>query len=439
MNVRSFEKTCLLSSAVFVLTVLSLCGCKRAVEVAKPEPPKVVVAHPEKREVQFYFTTDGIAEANEYTTITARISGELQQVCYEPGAIVFTGDPLFRIEPDQYKAQVEAAKASLASAVAQRDFAKATVERNQPLVNNNTITPQEFELDEARLKMAEAKISECQADLKIKELDLNYTEVKAPISGKTDTNFIDIGNLVGTGAENSRLTTIANLDPIFVYFDVSGVQASRFREIQVAFDEETKKALEKLKEYREKRNSETTPSKTVTEKAPSEAGNDKDRILPIGVSVGKIEEQFRMIEGKNYPVSVALSAEAGAEHEYKFHGVIDMTANKLDPNTQSIKFRAIIPNEKNVIYPGQAVYVRIPTFTESNAVVIRDEAIGLDMNRKYVFVVDAKNVVDRREIKVGPLQEDGTRVVFEGLTHEDRYIVQGTQKARRGQPVKIIE
>ncbi len=464
MNIFPFRNPglSLLMPCLASIFSLSIIGCEKQAPKVQPKPPKVVVASPEKRDVQFYFTTQGTAAAFEYTTIPARVSGQLREVRYTPGDIVFEGDPLFLIEPDRYQANVDAAKATLASAYAAAELAKADLDRSVKLRETNTIPEEEYQQDLAKFKVAKAKILEAEADLAKAQLELSYTDVKAPISGKTEKNLIDRGNLVGTAADNTDLTSIADLDPILIYFDVSSVEANLFHELQSIADDKTIAVLEKLKKAKDAKKTHDAPQSVVplqqpsTQNAvsapgstapapesptPAPAGNEaqpaKDRRDFNDPELSKVVEQFKAGGEKNRLFSIGLDKGPGGVIDYKFDGILDLSGNKIDPMTGTIQFRGQVPNEKYIIYPGQTVNVRVPTYIEKGAVVIRDEAIGTDLNNKYVLVVDEKNIVSRKDIQISPLQDDGTRVVLKGLTHQDRYIVQGLQKAKVNQPVEI--
>lgn len=468
---RLLHRTCFTVVAVAALALsASLNGCHHQGQAPAKKPPLVFVDYPIKRDVTAYFETNGFAEAYEYTTIVARVPGELEQIRYKPGAIVFEGDPLFLIEQDRYLANRDGALADLASAKAELALAEANLKRSKVLRETNTNTQEEYDQFFAQHKVAEAKILQAEANLKNCELDLKYTDVRAPISGKTEQNLIDRGNYVGSTPENSSLTTIANQDPMYVYFSVSATQVNKLQEIRSVFDERTKAVLERLKNKNSSNKPEPPfletptnqddpnreivdqnntgqqhePNDTQTEAHPSskiDQGDPKN----LGVDVASLKSVASSFKFENHLISVALHKEAGEKFDFKYDGVIDLSSNRVDPHTGTIKFRGKIPNENYVIFPKQPVQVRIPLYVQKDAVVIREEAVGSDLNMKYVFVVDKDGVVSRKDVELGPLQSDGTRVVIhrEGvpaekqLTHSDRYIVQGIQKASVGQKVTM--
>ncbi len=439
---------CCLSLFVCLVWIV---GCGKESAAPQRKPPTVVVAKPEKRDVQIYFETNGYTDANEYTTIPARVSGQLKEIRYTPGEIVFEGAPLFLIEQERYLANVDAAKASQESARAQSELAEADLRRSRILRESNTNTQEELDQDIAKSKVAKAKIHEADAELKNRELDLSYTDIRAPISGKTDKNLIDRGNIVGSTPENTNLTSIANMDPIFVYFSVSGVQVNKLQEIQSGSDEKTKAILERLKKNNGHNNEKETepapaPSKLETE-TKTEATPTTAEPAPDAAAVAKLQEQAKSFDDTKHLFKVALHQKAGGKFDYVYEGVVDFSSNRVDTKTGTLQFRGRVPNENYVILPGQAVQVQVPIYVEKDAIVIRDEAVCSDLNTKYVYVVDEKNIVSRKDVELGPLQPDGTRVVFnpkdgdpgKQLTFEDRYIVQGVQKVGVNKPVTIQE
>ena len=428
---------------IFVVFSINVCvlifsGCGKPKMLPNQKPPVVVVAKPEKRDVQFYFKTNGYTEAFEYTKVPARVSGQLREIRYTPGYFVIAGDPLFLIEQDIYVANVNSAEALLASAKAQAELAKADLDRATELFQTRTVAKAEYDQSSAKFKVAEAKIEEAQAALERANLDLEYTEISAPISGKTEKNLIDVGSLVGTTPDNTILTTVAGMDPILVYFDVGSIQATQIHELLADEDPKVKEILEKLKTSKEKRDQEA--NKVSLTQNPTESENVTEDGVPTPQTQKKNTDNpmYGRIE-RNRTFSIGLNKGPGGKVDYKYTGIVDLSSNRVDPKTGTIQFRGQIPNEKYIVYPGQPVYVRVPTNLEKDAVVIRDEAIGIDLNNKYIFVVDANNIATRRNVEVSPVQEDGTRVVYKGLEHDENYVIKGVQKVREKQPVEIAK
>ena len=411
---------------LFFVIQFSFTGCHNVVEKPPMAVPEVVLEEVQIREVQPYITATGYTEAYEFVQIPARVSGFLKEIRYEPGSIVKPGDPLFLIEPDQYQAMVNAAKAQLASAEAQLKLAQANLGRTKTLIPTGAMTEQDLETDQAKADVAAAAVLQAQADLETAELNLSYTDVRSPITGKVDKNFLSIGNMVGPAATSNDgkshgiLTTVAGMDPIYVYFDISDYQFNRMRDFAKEKQEPAVmlliEELEKLKREREdeKAKAQGTPVPTTAQAETKVTADD------LNVA---------------FEVAIIKGAEPRTD-EYPFKGIIDMTSNVIEYSTGTITIRGEIPNGEYTIFPGQICRVRIPLWKFPDAVLVRQEGIGTDLNQNYVYVVGEKNTAHRRVVELGMTQPDGTRVVTKGLEKGERYVVSGIQKVRDGAPVK---
>ena len=360
--------------------------------------PEVVVETVLVQNVQPYIETTGTTQAFQFVEIPARVSGFLQEIRYTPGEIVPAGTPLFLIQPEQYQAEVNAAEGMLASAQAQFKLMEADLARMKQLVERNAATQQDLDTASAQHDAAIAGVMQAEAGLETAKLNLSYTDVRSPITGKVDRNFIDIGNMVGPSGNSSVLTTIAGMDPIYVYFDISDSQFNDIRSF--------------AREMRENENN---------------TSGQENRTL-IGGMDEPIEFEISLIQGA-----------APGTGDYPFKGVIDMAGNRIDPSTGTITVRGKIPNADYSIFPGQICRVRIPIWQIADAVLIRQEAIGTSLNQRYVYVVDDKNIAHRRVVELGMNQPEGTRVVTKGLEKGERYIVSGIQRVRDGVTVQIVE
>ncbi|MDR1962916.1 MAG: efflux RND transporter periplasmic adaptor subunit [Planctomycetaceae bacterium] len=393
-------------SALFILLLLVLApGCRHSAEKPLIALPEVVVEEVLIRDVQPYVTTTGHTEAFEFVNVPARVSGILREIRYRPGDVVAANAPLFLIEPEQYQAAVKSAASQLASAQVQLKLSEANLLRTTELKTKGALTEQDLQTDTAKRDEAAANVLNAEAQLDIAKLNLSYTDIRSPITGKTDRNLVDLGNLVGPDKE-PILTTIAGMDPIYVYFDISDYDFNNIREFAKNNDNpKVKELFDWLKKRKE----------SLKTQSPQQQASEPQI---------KIVFELGLIKG-------ALPTLG----EFPFQGMIDMTSNKIDRSTGTITIRGEVPNPDYTIFPGQICRIRIPLWQKPNTVLVKTEAIRPDLNHHYVFVVDEKNVAHRRIVKLGEIQPDGTRVVEEGLQKGDRYVVLGIQKVRDGNEI----
>ena len=347
-------------------------GCS---EKAPPQPagPEVTVAEPLQEKVRRYYDLTGNTEAIESVDILARVEGFLEEIHFEDGQDVKEGDVLFIIEQDVFKANVEQAEALLQSSIAERHRAQADLERVEKAVVSGAVSEQEVDLKRADRDIAVASVANAEAALKQAELQLSYTTVTSPVTGRVSRRFVDAGNLVSP-TQNTLLTRVVAFDPMYVYFNIS------------------------------------------------------ERLLSqILRRSGKTDEERRRSGAK---MMIGLSDESDFSHE----GTIDFIDNRIDATTGTVQLRGEVPNKNRLLYPGMFVRIRIPSLTETPSLLVHEKAIGTDLGGKYVWVVDEKNVVDRRYVTPGQMYDD-MRVITEGLEATDRYIYKGIQRARPGMPV----
>ena len=355
--------------------LLSACQQQQAA-APPPPPPKVTVSQPVVRDVVEWDEYTGRLEAVESVEIRARVSGYLQSVHFTDGAIVKKGALLFVIDPRPYQAELNRARATLEQAIAryertQKDFARA-----QQLVKSRAISEEEVDTRGADQREAQEAVRAARAAVEAARLNVEFTEVKAPISGRISRHLVTQGNLINGGtAESTLLTTIVSLDPMYCYFEA---------------DERSY-----LKYARLSRTGERPSSRDVRN-----------------------------------PVYLALANETGFPHQ----GYIDFVDNRLDPNTGTMTGRAVLPNPDLMLTPGLFARVRIPGSGMYTALLLPDEAIGTDQTQRFVFVVDDQNTVEYRKAELGPMI-DGLRVIRGGLQPEDWVIVNGVQRVRPGAKV----
>lgn len=357
------------------LLVLAQLGCGSGAEqAAAPPAPEVTVAVPDQRDVQGYQEFTGRTEAIESVEIRARVAGVLERQTFEPSTLVKKGQLLFVIEPPPYVARRNQAAAEVQTWEAELARAKSDLERLEQAIRTNAVSQQEVDRARADVQQAEANLLGAKAELEQAELNLSYTEVRAPITGLVSRRLVDIGNLVGSG-ENTLLTTVAKINPIYAYFDVS-----------------ERIILEML----------NAQGKSVTS-----ASAAADVVAYLG-----------------------LANEDGWPHE----GRLDYIDNTVNPNTGTIQVRGVFPNPDGLLFPGLFARIRIPTKVQKDALLVSERAIGTDLGGKYLLIVGEDNVVQLRHVELGQL-EKGMRVIISGLNPGERYIVNGLQRARPGLPV----
>ncbi len=365
--------------ALLLLAAAWLAGCERPEnKYVPPPPPKVTVAPPEQRDVIASMFYTGTTRAWESVEIRARVQGMLRKVAFEPSSMVKKGDLLFIIEPEPFQAKVDEALAQLAVAKAQLKLAEATLKRKANAYKDRAVSEVEVITAEAERDQAKAAIKAAEAQVEVAKIDLGYTHIHAPISGRISRNYVDLGNLVGRG-DATLLSTIVNDKPMLVYFNVS------------------ERDLLKAREFQDK-------------------GKDFDD------------------EWGNRRLYLGMANEKGFPHE----GALDYIDNVVDDSTGTISVRGNFPNKDEAILPGLFVRVRIPVWKIKNALLVPKEAVGADQAGRYVLVVNDKNVVEYRKVELGP-DEKGMVSVTKGIKVSDRVIVQGLQRARPGGKVTPVE
>lgn len=381
------------------LCCLSLIGCgKKVVQRPAPAAPVVVVDKVVEKEIQLHINTTGHTEASQYVSIPARVVGFLQEIKFVPGEMVKEGQPLFLIEQADYIAELNAAESQRKVNEAKAMLSKANLDRNQLLRESKTISEEEYQSTLADYQIALAQIEVSKATIDRAKLNLSYTEINSPLGGKTGPNRVDQGNLVGPGSEKIVLATVAKLDPLFVYFDVSDSDFNAF-----------------MLEY---------------QKNKEEA---KQRGEPI------VEDEKEM--NAPFNITILSSTSVIGEVQNTYNGTIKLVDNTIDRSTGTITLRGEVPNPDFLIFPGQICRVQIPygkggKAAKEQSILIREEALNSDLNTKYVLLVDKDNIVRRRNIKIGPLLGDRMRVVLSGLQSGETYIYEGIQRARIDDPVK---
>jgi RND family efflux transporter MFP subunit len=361
-------------AALPLLFLITACGQNQQAAPAAPPPPTVSVGHPVKRNIVDYDEYVGRFVAVDSVEVRARVSGYLDQVHFTDGQMVKQGDLLFTIDRRPFQTTLEQAKANLAQARANLAFAESDLARGAQLVREKTITEQTFDQRTQAKKVAEASVAAQEAAVRQASLDLEFTELRAPVAGRIGDRRVSPGNLVagGTAGTPTLLATIVSMDPI------------RF---EFTFDEASYLRYERL------------------------SGTGKD------------------VTGREG--SVVVSLKLIDEKEFGHKGRMEFVDNVIDKSSGTIRGRAVFNNPDGVLTPGMFARIRVPGSPAYDALLLPDTAIGTDQTRKFVYVVDADNMVKQKFVTLGQLDGD-LRVIKTGIEAGERVIVNGLMRARAG-------
>jgi len=364
----------------FSIAVLCLCSCGRssgADPPAQPPPPEVNVAKVLEKRVQDWDDFTGKLEAVETVEIRPRVSGYIDQVVFTEGKLVKEGDLLFVIDPRPYQAERDRAAAEVKRLQTALSLARSERERVQRMKESGAVSQEELDQRESTVAQAEANVAGSQAELENATLNLSFTRVTSPISGRVSRAIVTRGNLV-TGGNNGGtvLTSVVSMDPIYLYFD--GDEQAYLRYSQMALSGERQS------------------SRDVAN-----------------------------------PVQVGLANEEGFPHS----GKMDFVDNQLNPQTGTIRARAVLANPNGFFTPGMFARVRLLGSNEYTAILIDDRAVNTDQDRKYVFLLGPGNKIEYRRIELGRVME-GLRVVHKGLKAGDVIVVDGAERVHPGVTVQ---
>jgi membrane fusion protein (multidrug efflux system) len=368
---------------VAIFPFLAGCG-QEAPQREAPEPPAVGVIQVTEQKVNPFFEFIGKTRAQETVALRARVTGFLESRQFSEGGNVQKGQVLFRIEPERYQASLAQAQAELAAAEASLNRARVDLARYEELLEANNVSKQKVDEARAEVLVQEAAVQTAQAAIKQAQLDVDYTEVKAPMSGRIDVARYDVGNLVGPDV--GVLATINAMDPIKVAFSIAETWYLELMQEDIA----DKRRGDDGEELENKR-----------------GGDDAEELTHVPL--------IRLPDGSLY------------DHEGRF----DFVDNKVDEKTGTVLVRAEFPNPERLLLPGQFVTVVIERKEAIGAVVIPQAALLTDQGGSYVLLVDGEDKVEARRIETG--QRFGSNlVVTEGLVAGDRIVMYGIQKVRPG-------
>ncbi len=354
---------------------LLLAACKPPAPSAPPPPP-VTAAPAIGRTVNEWDEFTGRIEAVGYVQVRPRVSGFIEKVTFTEGKEVKEGDVLFVIDQREYKDALDRAEAELTRAKTQAALAKSESERAEPLVAENAISREEYDARVSGSAEANASIQGAEAAVRTAKLNLEWTRVRAPISGRISRAEVTAGNVVQGGApEPTLLTTIVSMDPVYVYFE--GDEQAYLRYNQLARD--------------------------GTRQSSRVARN---------------------------PVRMGLANEAGYPHT----GYVDFVDNQLNPNTGTIRARAVFSNKDRFFTPGLFARIQLLGSGKFDAVLVQDGAIGTDQDRKFVYVLKPDSTVEYRSVELGRIVE-GLRVIRKGVVPDEVVVINGLQRIRPGMKV----
>lgn len=361
---------------------MALTACKKEAPPAQKTPlPMVTVASPTKQKVMDWDYFTGRLDAVESVNLYSQVTGYLESIHFVDGSEVKKGDLLFQIDPRPFQTVLDQTTALQEQAAVKLELAKNEYERAKALLASKAISAEDHDTKSKAMREAEAGLRVGQASMEKARLDVEYTQIKAPFTGRIGRHLMDVGGLVIGGPMGATmLASVVGQDPIYCYIDADELSVLKYQRLNR--DNNSALAAE-------------------------------DRI----------------------PAEMALADDTSFPHK----GVIDFVDNRLDPSTGTIQTRLVIPNPKpergqRILQPGYFARVRVPGRGEYEALLIDDKAVGSDQAQKVVMVVGANNIVMPHPVSVGPVI-DGMRVIKTGLTEQDRVIVNGMAKVRAGMAV----
>lgn len=368
-----------------ILSILLLPHCSEQNQYVAPPPPVVTVAPPNQQAVTEYLEFTGTTQAVEFVEIRARVPGFLQSMHFEPGTLVQKDQLLFVIDPRPYEAELAAAEADLTAAEAELKRAEVELVRADALYKKKFISSTDHLKRMTERDTAIAAIARYEAKVQSARLQLSYTRVLSPITGRASRNMVDIGNLVGEG-EATLLTSVTKFRPMYAYFHLNERDLLRVMEVH--------------------------------RKAIKAKGLDTD---------------YNHDSEAEIPVFMGLATDT----DYPYSGILDFSESGVNPDTGSMQLRAVFANSEKPprLVPGLFVKLRFPVANIENALLIDEQAIASDQSGTYLLLVNHEQKVEKRAIVAGQTI-NGKRVIEKGLQAGDKVIVNGLQRARPGAKVQ---
>jgi RND family efflux transporter MFP subunit len=368
-----------------LLLLLLASGCKQTTITAGELPaPKVTVTTVSAEEIVDADEYIGRTEASEIVEVRARVFGYLQQINFNDGDFVTEGQTLFKVESDEYDAIHKQSLSRIALGDARLELAKAKLARNKSLISTGAVSREEYEESVAAVKEAQANIDAARADADRTAVDLKYTDVVAPISGRVDRALVSKGNLLTGGTSSGTLLTkIVQEQPMYVYFDVDERSLLRYMRMRSPTDETTK------------------------------PGSLRD-------------------------LNMACYVQLADERDFPHVGYLDFASAEVKTSTGTARIRGVFANKKRELASGLFVKVKIPISNPYEALLIPERSLATDQNIKFVYVVGSDGTAERRSVELGGSRGE-MRIIKSGLSAGERVIVKGLQRVRPGQAVEAEE
>jgi RND family efflux transporter MFP subunit len=377
MKYRSLFRNC---SASLLGVCLAVTGCARPPAGPPVKPVSVKVSVPVERVVTEYAEYTAQIAAVDFVQVKAHVWGYLEKVNFKEGDLVKKDDVLFELDPRPYQATLNQAKAKVAQDEAQLKFDDAEYRRN--FAGGSAVSRSDLDKSAAARDVDIANVEADKAVVASRQLDLDYTKITAPVTGRVSRYAVTVGNLVQSGDQSggTLLTTIVSVDPMYAYFDV---------------DERTVQLIQRLQRQ------------------------------------GKLESDNQLASKPTWEVSLGLTTEDGFPHR----GTINFVDNQVNPKTGTLRIRGVFPNPDEALTPGFFARVRVPVSPPHQALLVNDQALDNDQGQRILYVLNEKNEVLSRPVHLGQMHS-GLREITGGLKPGDRVIVSGLMQVRPGATVE---